>query len=147
MAKKRERLYAIIIGGVMIFSMAGFAMSSMLPLQSQNSDYKIPSVIDKPLTKEEKLFVLRSGRSVIEHFYRENCTDCLERDVMLKTFTESMSDYVVFSHGVGNETVLKMTSPTGEITELESNITQDYLLGEFCETSYIKPKPCLIMEI
>ena len=144
---RRERIYAIIIGAVMIFSMAGFAMYSIVPTSKQTQAIEMPAVVNRQLTIEEKLSLLRSGKTLIENYYKEGCIDCLERNAVLESFANKMSGFLVLSEAVENETVFQMTSPTGKITELNENITEPELLDIFCDVSYVKPTPCLLREI
>lgn len=145
---QKERLMAIFIGLIMITSLLGFALNSAVWQQgTQNQGPQIPAFVDRELTPEEVVFVLRTGRVLIENFYEENCTECLSRNVDLQTFAGSLSDFIVLENAAGNETKLQMVGNGGKIIDLENEtLTQNNLLSIFCGIAIAQPQQCLILE-
>jgi len=143
----KERLFAIVIGILMIGSAAGYAFMSALPKNSE-SVASIPTIVKRPLSIEEQVFILRSGRVLIENFYQENCSSCLERNSLLESFAKRLEGYVVLESVVANETKLDMIGVNGRIVNIDkNNLTEDYLLDVFCDIAGKIPKSCLLREI
>lgn len=140
----KERTAAIVIGLLMVFSMAGFAMFNVMPQQPQQ---ELPSIITTPLTKDERLFVLQTGRVLIEDFYAENCTECLGLNQFLTSFVQQFEGYAVLNIVVENETKVQMIGRGGAIRDVPFNVTQEGFLDLFCEIALYQPKECLMREI
>ncbi len=141
----KERIAAIFLGLIMVTSLAGFAAMNIITPES-GTYQRIPPVVDRELTPEEKIFVLRTGRVLLEGYFSENCTECAEVIMLGETFANGFSDYFVFEKIRGNETRLQIIGQEGEIRELETNITEDGLLDVFCEIAILQPKECLLRE-
>ena len=146
MATRTERFMAIFIGLIMIGSVAGFAMISSTPPGPQVPE--IPNIIKRQLTTDETLFILRSGRVLIEDFYTIDCEDCLEKNVVLESFANRFKDFVVLEEVVvnqTNQTMLKMIGAGGAIVNLENKtIIEKNLLEVFCGIAMAQPIECLI---
>ena len=143
----KERLMAIFIGLIMVFSIAGFAFNSVVHYQGPSVP-EIPTVVTKKLNPQEILMVLRSGRVLIENVYTENCSECLERNAVLESFAHQFDGFVVLENVKGNKTVLQMIGRNGEIRDLTSKkINQSYLMDVFCDMAIAQPKECLLREI
>jgi thiol-disulfide isomerase/thioredoxin len=146
MATRTERFMAIFIGLIMLGSVAGFAMISSTPPGPQAPD--IPNIIKRQLTTDETLFILRSGKVLIEDFYTIDCEDCLEKNVVLESFANRFKDFVVLEEVVvnqTNQTMLKMIGAGGAIVNLENKtIIEKNLLEVFCGIAMAQPIECLI---
>lgn len=147
----KERVAAIFIGLIMIFSVAGFALTQSLTRENQDSGVDIQNIVTKPLTSDERLFVLKSGRVLIENHYILHCSECLENNMVLEVFVQKFPGFVVLESVVvneTNETKFQMISGTGEIRDLKNvSITEDILTYIFCEISLMQPRECLLREI
>ena len=156
----KERMMAILIGGLMLFSVAGFALMGMGRfIDDGNQPAQVPNIMNEYLTGEQVSSILRSGRVLIRDVYTRDCTDCMSKDVTLEIFVNSFPGLVVLEKAMiepGNTTVVdemgyvkfEMLSPTGEIVELgDKNITHEDLTVLFCEVSAIQPKECLLRDI
>jgi len=143
----RERLFAIVIGILMMGSAAGYAFMSAPP-KNPEPTANIPTIVKRPLSIEEQVFILRSGRVLIENFYQENCSSCLERNSLLERFAKKLEGYVILESVTANETKLDMIGVNGRIVNIdENNLTEDHLLDVFCEIAGRIPKSCLLREI
>ena len=147
-----ERAMAIFIGMIMIGSVAGFALNNFnflnRPAQAEGPEIKY--IMDKVLTTEEKVYVLRTGRVLIENLYEPNCTECIERNAVLEGFANQFQGFLVLERAevLPNETKFQMVAPTGDIRDLENEtITYDSLLDIFCDISFAQPRECLLREI
>ena len=146
----KERLMALFVGLVMIGSIAGFAAVQFIPEQ-QAGGVEIPTVVDKFLTSEEIVYILRTGRVLIQNHYPSNCTECMVNNALLETFAHRMEGFVVLEEvkvNETNQTKLQIIGPDGRIKDLESaNMTDEGLIDIFCDISYVQPKECLLKEI
>ena len=137
---------AIFILVIMLMSVAGFAMNSST-FQEQPQEVEIPNVIREPLGTQDQINILRTGRVLIEHFYQDNCTDCLEKNVQLEEFVARLEGYAVLNAVQGNESRLDMIGSGGQITDIEDvNLDYDSLMDIFCGVAIAQPRACLIRE-
>ncbi len=138
---------AIFILVIMVLSVAGFALNSA-NFQKGPDDIDIPTVIREPISTQDQVYILRTGRVLIEHFYTGECTDCFEKNAQLEEFAARLDGYVVVNEVEGNETRLDMIGIGGRIVDI-SNMSLDYdiLIGEFCEIAIAQPRACILMGI
>jgi len=147
----KERLMAIFIGGIMILSMAGFAMNSTVFTNPQQSTIQIPHIVERPLKPEEVVYVLRTGRVLIRNYYHE------EKDYFntLKNFADKFKDFLVLESVKidTNETerfelIGMKGNRIGEIKDLSNfSVTYTSLLNVFCEYAILQPKECILTTI
>jgi len=145
----KERLYAIVLGFIMISSLVGFAGIYMFVGDRGNDNQNnIDLISNRLLTPDEKLLLLRNGFVIIENIYDENCTDCLERNVDLEAFARKFQGFVAIEHVMTNQTlpVFQMIGSNGDIVELNST-DSEYLTDIFCEISIRQPEECLLRMI
>lgn len=135
---------AILILIIMVLSAVGFAMNSA-NFQQESPEVEIPSVIREPLSTEQQVYILRSGRVLIEHLYQEGCSGCLDKNVQLESFAGKLEGYIVINEVMGNESRLDMIGAGGKIVSLE-NKSLDYesLLDEFCDVAIAQPRACIL---
>ena len=147
MATNVERFMAIFIGVIMLGSVAGFAMMS-INLQPDSEVPEIPTIVNRQLTTDETIYILRTGKVVIENFYSIDCDDCLERNMVLEAFVNQFKDFVVLEKVVvnqTNQTMLQMIGSGGRILKLDNQtINESNILGLFCEVAIAQPIECLI---
>jgi hypothetical protein len=137
---------AILILVIMVLSAVGFAMNSA-SFGQEPQEVEIPTVIREPIGTEQQLYILMSGRVLIEHFYQENCTECLERNAQLEAFAERLEGYVVVNEVVGNESRLDVIGANGRITDLEDHdLDYESLIDTFCDVAIAQPRACIIRE-
>jgi hypothetical protein len=142
-----SRAFAIVIGVLMVGSTAGYAFLNVTPGQGPAVP-EIPTIVDRPLTTEEQVFVLRTGRVLIENFYSENCTYCPDRTLTLNGFVGGLDGYVVLENVLANETRLEMIGVNGKIVPIEDeSLDQDGLIDVFCEIAMKQPRQCLLMDL
>ncbi len=156
-----QRAAAIIIGGIMIFSTIGFAITNQAflgqnPQQTQPPQPNITAIMERELTANEKLSVLRSGGVIIEARLNETCLqECLSEPCepcqsqvnTLKNFALKYSSYIVLSKIVSfDENAIRMISGSGSITEI-ANVTDDGLLDAYCTNAVLKPRECLLKDV
>jgi len=156
----KERMMAIIIGGLMLFSVAGFAFMGLGRFtDTGNGPVEVPIIMNEYLSGEQVSSILRSGRVLIRDVYTTDCTECSSNDAALEIFANSFNGIVILEEVViepDNTTVVddkgyvkfEMISPTGEIIELgNKEISQESLTDMFCDISAVQPKECLLRDI
>jgi len=147
-----EKLAAIVIGIIMLFSVAGFASFSLIGRigdpQPQQQTPEIPNIVTRPLTGSEISYILQTGRVVLRDYYPSACAECLERNTELELFANQFSGFVVLEEVAGNQTRLEMIDSLGKVTELDpANITLEGLTDSFCRNSIVKPRECILRNI
>lgn len=146
MSSTMKPAVAIIILVIMVLSAVGFAMNGA-DFGQEPQETEIPSVIREPVGPEQQIYILRSGRVLIEHFYQENCTDCLEKNAQLESFAGRLEGYVVVNEVVGNESKLDMIGAGGRITDLEGHaLDYESLIETFCNVAIAQPRACIIRD-
>ena len=155
----KERMAALVIGGLMLFSVAGYAIMGIGRFVDNAPRNEIPTVMNKYLSSDELLSILRTGRVVIRSVHSSDCRECASRDASLEVFARGFQGYVVLekaSIDTSNMTDVsdsgyvkfQMVSPTGDIAELEGKeITQNMLTDIFCDITAVQPKECLLRDI
>lgn len=141
-----ERIAAIILGLIMIFSLIGYGALNIITEPDNNRQTQIPYKITRPLKNNEKVSILRSGRVLIQDFYIDDPYH-IDFNMVLENFTEEFKRYVVLEIVKTNETMMQMISPLGNIVELNINMTKDDLINIFCDISTLQPKECLLREM
>ncbi len=143
----KERMMAIFVGLVMIGSIVGFAGVQFIPEQ-QNTGPDIPIIVNRTLTGDEIIFILRMGRVLIQNHYLPDCTECISTNAVLESFTNGMGGLVVLEEVEKNETKLQMVGSDGSIESLENvTITEENLMDIFCDISFVQPRECLLREL
>ncbi len=131
---------------IMVLSAAGFAMNSASFGEAPKTP-DIPTIVREPLNTEQQIQILRSGRVLIEHFYQENCTDCVDKNAQLELFASRLEGYVVVNEVVGNDSRLDMIGAGGKITDLrEHALDYESLIGTFCDVAIAQPRACILRE-
>jgi hypothetical protein len=131
---------------IMVMSAVGFAMNSA-NLSTQPETDEIPNIIDYALSPQEQIQVLRTGMVLIENFYAENCTECIDRNIILNDFANRMQGFLVLENVKGNETRLGLIGNQGRIISLDDmEITDENLLDVFCENAIAQPRECLMTD-
>jgi len=131
---------------IMVMSAVGFAMNSSISPQPQTEE--VPSIIDYELSPQQQIQVLRTGRILIENFYAENCTECIDRNIILNGFASRMGNYIVLENILGNDTKLGLIGNQGKIVSLNDvEITDESLLNILCENAIAQPRECLMMDL
>lgn len=148
MATKTERFMAIFIGVIMLGSVIGFALMSTINPQQEAPE--IPSIINNELSTDEVIYILRSGKVLIENFYTSDCVECLDKKIELESFVNRFKDFTVLENVVvnqTNETRLQMIGIGGTILKLENTtINQNNLLEKFCSVAMSQPIECLLKD-
>jgi thiol:disulfide interchange protein len=151
----KERAVAIFIGLIMVLSTIGFAVNRSAIFsngEGQENPLSSANIIDRVLTPEEKIYVLRTGRVIIENFYTDNCSICKENKEVLESFVGKFKGYVLLENVLNNDTVyIKMIGRGGDIEKFEdaANLTvnEDMLMEKFCNLALLQPRECLLREI
>lgn len=156
----KERMMAILIGGLMLLSVAGFALMGLGRFtDSGNQPVQVPNVMNEYLSGEQISSILRSGRVLIRDVYTKDCTDCSSTNVALELFANSFPGMITLEEvmiELDNTTTadekgyvkFQMISPTGEVVDLDGkNITQESLTEIFCDISAVQPKECLLRDV
>ncbi len=147
----QKRIMALFVGLTMVISIVGFAFMHNPPRQN-NQGFQMPNIVNRTLTPEEKVYVLRSGKTLIEYVYPINCTSCLNKVSVYHNFANSpdFKNYVVLEC-VGipeiNETIDKVVGIGGDATDLSHVNSSDELEGIFCDVAIAKPDICILREI
>ena len=150
----KEQVAAIVIGLIFVVSMAGFAFSGMNIFPQQQPSINISNIVDRELTQGEKIYILQTGRVLIEDFYVQGCTPCEIDRATLEAFTQEFSEFVILEEVEVNSTnetsyvKLQMIGRTGLIEDLRDvEITRENLVDIFCDISLVQPRECLLMDI
>jgi hypothetical protein len=154
---QKEKFFAIFVGLIFILSMAGFAVTSLSGFrQPQNPGAEIPNIINRELAPEEKIYVLQTGRVLVENFYVSGCSRCIADRATLESFANRFRDFVVLEQvevaaNATNETAyvkLQMIGRAGLIEDLEeSQLTEENLTDIFCDMALSQPRECLLRGI
>ena len=149
MASNTERFMAIFIGVIMLGSVAGFALMS-ININPDPEEPDIPTVVNRQLTSDETLFILRNGKVLIEDFYTIDCDDCLDKNVLLEMFANRFNEFIVLEEVIvnqTNQTMLQMIGAGGRITKMENiTINESNLLDIFCGVAIAQPIECLLQD-
>ncbi len=141
----KERIAAIVIGFIMIFSVAGFAFMNVGRFSSDTAPAEVPYIINRELTQDERRTVLLTGRVLIQDFHPSNCTECVEIDVTLQEFATRFQKFVVLEMAEKNDTKMQMIGRDGKIVDLlETNLTAEEMLPVFCDLAVAQPMECLL---
>jgi hypothetical protein len=156
----KERMMAILIGGLMLLSVVGFALMGIGRFTDDgNQPVQVPNVMNEYLSGEQVSSILRTGRVLIRDVYTKECADCASKDIALELFTNSFPGMITLEEVMieaDNTTTVdesgyvkfEMISPTGEIIDLgDKNITQESLTEMFCDISAYQPRECLLRDI
>ncbi|MBI2675488.1 MAG: thioredoxin family protein [Candidatus Aenigmarchaeota archaeon] len=155
-----QRAAAVILGGIMIISTIGFALTYQAFLgqspQQKTTMPNITTIMERELTSNEKLSVLRSGgviiearlnSSCLEKCFSDPCAPCQQEANILENFALKYSASIVLSKIASfDENAIRMISGSGSITEI-TNVTDDGLLDAYCSNAVLKPRECLLKEI
>jgi hypothetical protein len=145
----RERLIAIFVGLVMILSAAGFALNAAMNQgRNQTPGLNIPTIVTRPLTTEEIVYVLSNqGKVIIEYSYQNSTSDYTDRISALESFAQKQSDFVVLEEYQGNETSLKIIGSQGRILDIGNMTLSDQnLMDTFCDIAIAQPQECIMRE-
>jgi hypothetical protein len=150
--EQKQVLMALFIAFIMIASAVGFAM--IQGTRGGGGDQQnptFPNVVERVLDPQEKLLILRGGKSLIEYLYPSNCTGCFDRRIVYENFATSQEfkDYVILETSVEENVTAEwiVIAYTGDQIDLADVNTTDDLVGIFCEASVVKPNVCVLQEI
>ncbi len=146
---QRERIFAVIVGLVMLLSVVGFAATGFrFGTEGQGQEYTIPTITNRTLNGQEISTILSYGRVVAQSVYGSECPGCVEKDAEMRRFASRYEGFLVLE-SVKTEgdgwVKFQMIGSNGQITSLEGKeITQENLLDIFCELAVVKPRECLL---
>lgn len=146
----KEKIAAIIIGLIMILSIAGFAFMSTEPAQPQQGGPQIDYISNTVLTPEQKVAVLRAGRVLVEDLYPLNCTECATATGQLRAFAQQYGQFLVLETAAipDNATrIFQMIGSGGQIRDLQNISIENDLMNVFCEIAVVQPRDCLLRNI
>jgi len=144
MGKLQERTAAIFIGLIMLFSVGGWAIMSIVP-QDTGPEYTISTIVTYELSNEEVIFVLQNGMVLIEYFYLHNSTDYINELPTLESFANQFEGFIVLEEVSGNVTRFDMIGLNGQIVNLEGiELNYDNLFETFCTIAIAQPPECLL---
>lgn len=138
-------LFIILVFG---FSMVGYAfIQNRGPVlnRPENPLDKTYS-LNRTLTSGEKVYILRTGRMLIENLYNDTRGQIPE----LTSFASKHPNYVFVVQTPVNETDIqfRLIGTGGDIKELDpANITESYLFDLLCEFGIRRPVQCTLREM
>jgi hypothetical protein len=141
----RNGVFTIFVGLIMVTSTIGYALLYTVN-GSGGTAPKIEDVYTKPLTSAEKIYILKSGRVLIEYFYNGTPED-IEKNRLYEGFAGQFKGFVVlesFEVAQENQTKDEMINPQGDITPLYNVTTSQGIMDVFCAQSIIQPRECLL---
>lgn len=141
-----DRIFAIVVGALMLTSVAGFAMMNVY---EEPPKVEIPTIINTPIGPSDRVQILRTGRALIEYLYPEDCTDCSEKKALYESFVTQFDGYAVLeiAEVPANETLDRIIGMNGDTVELSGVSSQGELMETFCSVAIIQPRECLLMDI
>jgi len=149
--QQQQVLMALFIAFIMVASAIGFALLQGVPKDLDPQTPTFPNVVERVLASEEKVVILRGGKSLIEYLYSSNCTDCLERRNIYESFATSQEfkDYVILETSAEENVTADwiVMAYTGDQIDLEDVNTTEDLTEIFCRESIVKPNICVLLEI
>jgi len=143
----RKRFFALFVGVMMITWAIGLALSFNIKLAGDQG-MRIEDVYDQPLTANEKIAILKSGRVLIE-FLHNGTQENLDKKAAYENFVARFKGFVVLEAveiSQSNQTMDQMINPQGDIVPLD-NVTSTQLVDVFCQTTIIQPRECLLSGI
>lgn len=143
---------ALFIAFIMIASAVGFAMMQGTRGRVNNQQTPtFPNVVERVLNPQEKLLILRGGKSLIEFLYPANCTYCSNKRAVYENFVNSkeFKDYVILETSVEENVTADwiVIAYTGDQIDLADVNTTEELTKVFCDASVAKPDICILQEI
>jgi len=141
-----QRLFAIVVGILMLTSVAGFALMNVY---TGPQEVEIPSVIEQPLSPQDRVQILRTGKVLIEYLYPEDCSGCNEKIALYQSFVNNFKNYAVLElvEVPANQTTDRIIGNYGDTIELGNVTSSNELMWIFCSVAIVQPKECLMMEI
>ena len=140
----KERAMSLFIGAIMVFAVVGWALMQMVP-QNGGPEFNVPTIVTQELTSDEIIYVLQTGRVLIEYFYLSNSTEYLDDLPVLEMFANQYGGFVVLEEVAANSTRFEMIGLNGQIVNMEGvELTQDNLLDMFCDIAIAQPPECLL---
>ena len=141
----KERIGAIFIGLIMLFSVVGFALVSVIP--DQPTTPEIPHIYNGEMSGSDIVFLLQNGRTIFRYYYDSTSQNNLDEKITLEIFANKVKDFVVLNEIESNTTKLEIVGVVngeGKIIDFEGEITEENLFIELCERAYVKPKECYL---
>jgi len=149
--QQKQVFMALFIAFIMIASAVGFALLQGVPKDTGLETPTFPNVVERVLDSEEKLFILRGGKSLIEFLYPSNCTYCFDKRIVYENFVTSQEfkNYVILETSVEENVTAEwiVIAYTGDQIDLGDVNTTDDLVEIFCDASIVKPNVCVLLEI
>jgi hypothetical protein len=142
----RQFVFTVVVGIMMVTWAMGMALSYNIDVSPQGT--RIESVYTEPLTGQEKVAILRSGRMLIEYLYLPG-PESMDKIPVYDSFTATFKDFVVLEKvevSYENQTLDQMIAPDGDVIPLD-NVTESQLFDVFCDNTYVQPKECLLRSI
>ncbi len=142
----RKFVFTVVVGIMMITWAMGLALSYNIKVG--DTGMKIESVYDRPLTGQEKVTILKTGKVLIEYLYTSDDPASAAKLATYENFVGRFQDFVVLEEAeVGvNQTMEQMISPTGDVIPLH-NVTDSSLIDIFCQNTVVQPRECLMRSI
>lgn len=142
---------ALFIAFIMVASAVGFGLLQGVPKDTGLQTPTFPNIVERVLDPEEKLLILRGGKSLIEFLYPANCTYCFEKSIVYENFvmSQEFKNYVILETSVEENVTADwiVIAYTGDQIELADVNTTDDLAEIFCDASIVKPNICVLLEI
>jgi hypothetical protein len=147
----KQVLMALFIVFIMVGSAVLFAFLQGAPKDTGPETPTFPNVVERVLDPQEKLLILREGKSLIEFLYPSNCTYCFDKKIMYENFATSQEfgNYVVLETSVEENVTADwiVIAYTGDQIDLMDVNTTGDLTKIFCDASVVKPNICVLQEI
>lgn len=150
---KPGRFLAIVLLLIMLAStITGFALQS-LNLNRQDAEQRIveiptSNVIDYELTNEQKEFLMRQGKTILEYRYQLVCDNCATQRAYLQAATNELSDQIFLQEIVDDG----VTRPTLEMSSFYgrqsfADPTTDQIFDGLCAIMANPPVRCVTKNV
>jgi len=150
---KGVKLLSLLLLLLMLAStVAGFVLQAFNWRRQTNDGQEIElpdtNIIDYVLTAEQKDYLIRQGRTIIEYRYRLACQDCANQRIYLESAAGEFSDQI-FLQEIVDDTV---TNSTLEISSFYgrrslANPSNDDILNALCAIMADPPVRCVTRNV
>lgn len=146
----KQRLAAVVIGGIMLLSTVGVALSFstiQTRANAQPQQTPLPPAVNTELTPQQMIAALQAGRLVYTYQTPADCTDCVAAKDLLTAFAAAHPDLMTLLLKTGTPETLSALKPDGKIAPLALPTDEEKILEFHCANTLVQPKECLLLKI
>lgn len=143
-------LMVLMVGSTLAFSALQAVTSLLQSGGSQSANPELPdsNVVDYAITTEQRNYIIRLGRTIIDYRYKLACSECANQrgyvEAAAREFPTQVFVQEIIDNSASNST-LSMTSYYGDKTLL--NPSADEIFDALCELMIEPPVQCATRNI